>query len=215
MRSGDARQRIWFVGGGLLAKGGVDCVPKALPLARAAVRPKPRFLVWRGRGLCGGCLLEMPSRNFCQAIPVVPPRPVSAEAAGYRSAECPARTLSKSASDPHACDMYSQLQAPACGFLCRLCVCWCQPQAGAHWHMHMHWHMHWPGQGERTRSTSPMCAHPEVAMRGLDGMITRQDVHVFCFEHAAKRRPLQGLRAREFRCNELNSGTGTHVHDWT
>ena len=70
-------------------------------LSRTAVRPKPRFPVWRGRELCGGYPLEISSRRFCQAIPVVPPRPVSAAATEYRSTECPARTLVKSASEPH------------------------------------------------------------------------------------------------------------------
>ena len=70
-------------------------------LARTAVRPKPRFPVWRGRGLCGGCPLEVSPRRFCRAIPVVPPRPVSAAATEHRSAECPGRTLVKSASEPH------------------------------------------------------------------------------------------------------------------
>ena len=71
-------------------------------LARTAVRPKPRFPVWRGRELCGGYPLEISSRRFCQAIPVVPPRPVSAAATEYRSTECPARTLAKSAGEHSA-----------------------------------------------------------------------------------------------------------------
>ena len=71
-------------------------------LPRTAVRPKPRFPVWRGRELCGGYPLGISSRRFCQAIPVVPPRPVSAAATEYRSTECPARTLVKSASEPHS-----------------------------------------------------------------------------------------------------------------
>ena len=60
----------WMPRGGLEQRG---------RLARAAVRPKPRFLVWRSRGrkLRGGCLLEISSRRCCQAIPVVPPRPVA------------------------------------------------------------------------------------------------------------------------------------------
>ena len=53
-------------------------------------------------GAAGGYPLEISSRRFCQAIPVVPPRPVSAAATEYRSTECPARTLVKSASEPHS-----------------------------------------------------------------------------------------------------------------